>query len=271
MTGFGGKAAKVALLGKVSVELRSTNHKFLEIVTHLPEGFLSLEERIKREIEGRLRRGRITCVVNIAGLEGSGVLINKPLLKNYLTALHGVKRQFGIRDELSINTLVHLPGVLSLAEGKSAKADIWPALRPILAEALGSLCKMRQKEGRSTAVFLKKKTEGLSLALKTVRAKFRKVIQRRLAKINIDEERAAFLKDADITEEMERLAFHIRNFQNKLTKNGAVGKELDFIAQEMQREANTMAAKSIDPAVSAKVVQIKSAIEKIREQVQNIE
>ena len=96
-------------------------------------------------------------------------------------------------------------------------------------------------------------------------------MKEKLTKIKTDEERAAFLKDKDITEEMERLVFHIRNFKTKLAQTGAIGKELDFIAQEMQREANTMAAKCCDVFISARVVQIKSQIEKIREQVQNIE
>ena len=116
MTGFGSKEAHIEPFGKVSIELRCTNHKFLEIVFHLPEGFLSLEDRIKKEIEAKLKRGRVTCAINISGSKGSKVSINKGLLKNYILSLKSIKNEFGIKDELSINTLIHLPGILSLEE-----------------------------------------------------------------------------------------------------------------------------------------------------------
>jgi len=130
---------------------------------------------------------------------------------------------------------------------------------------------MRQKEGRATYVYLKNRLEALKADLGIINSRFKKIVPHKLAKIASDEERASFLKVADISEELERLAFHIKNFWHKLSQLGPLGKELDFIAQEMQREANTVGAKSFDKIVSAKVVQLKSQIEKIREQVQNIE
>ena len=120
-------------------------------------------------------------------------------------------------------------------------------------------------------VFLKSRAEILKKDLDMVKARFKKAVKDKLARINNDEERIGFIKEADITEEIERLAFHIGNFKSKLSKYGPIGKELDFVAQEMQREANTMGAKSCDAAISSTVVQIKSQIEKIREQAQNIE
>jgi uncharacterized protein (TIGR00255 family) len=271
MTGFGAKVAEVAGYGKISVELRSTNHKFLETVLHLPEGFLSLEERMKKEIEARIKRGRVTCALNISGPAANKAFVNKPLLKNYLDLLKNIRKQYGIEDEVSINTLIHLPGVLALDEQRLPAAGIWPRLKTLLNCALDAMEKARSKEGRRLCVFLKNRAEALKANLNTVKTKFRRQIKGRLVQFKTDDERAAFLKDADITEEIERLSFHIANFKSKLAKSGPVGKELDFIAQEMQREANTMAAKSISAAVSAKAVQMKSSIEKIREQVQNIE
>ncbi|MBU1091004.1 MAG: DUF1732 domain-containing protein, partial [Candidatus Omnitrophica bacterium] len=129
----------------------------------------------------------------------------------------------------------------------------------------------RQKEGRAIGGYLRKRVEIQNQSLEAIKARFKKVIKEKLKLINLDEERASFLKDADITEEIERLGFHIKNFKNKLAKSGPIGKELDFIAQEMQREANTLGAKSIDTKISARAILIKSQIEKIREQVQNIE
>ncbi len=271
MTGFSAKELKLPGLGKISAELRSTNHKFLETVLHLPEGFLSLEENIKKIIEARIKRGRINCVVNIVGERPAEVFLNRQLLKNYIVELARVKRQFKIKNEITLDTLVHLPGVLSLAENPVSRKAIWPRLKELLSLAVGELLSARQKEGAALYGFLKNRAQGLESDLNKVKARFKKVIVERMGKIKSDEERVAFLKDTDIAEEVERLSFHIRNFLSKIRQNGPVGKELDFIAQEMQREANTMAAKSCDGRVSSKVVQIKSQIEKIREQLQNVE
>ena len=271
MTGFGSKEADASPLGKISVELRSSNHKFLEIVFHLPEEFLYLEDKIKKTIEGKIKRGRLTCVVTVMGNKASSVFINKELLENYLAKIRGIRSQFRIKDDISINTLIHLPGVLSLGAFRIEKANLWPKVKAVVDKALEDLVRMRQKEGRATYVYLKNRGEALAQDLGLIKSRFKKAIREKLEEIKTNEERSAFLKDTDISEEIERLSFHIRNFKTKLSKNGSVGKELDFIAQEMQREANTLAAKTFLASISARVVQMKSQIEKIREQVQNIE
>lgn len=271
MTGFGSKETQIASVGKISVELRSTNHKFLEIVFHLPEGFLSLEDKIKKIIEAKIKRGRVICAINMSGGESSGIQINKSLLKKYLSSLKNIKRELNIIDEVSFNTLIHLPGILSAGKNKIASAGIWKQLKILINKALEDLVKTRQKEGMSLCRHFKKRAEVLKKNLESIKLRFKKAIKDKLGKLSSDEEKAAFLKDTDISEEIERLAFHIQNFKNRLSKSGPIGKELDFIAQEMQREANTMAAKSFDVGVSAIVVQVKGQIEKIREQAQNIE
>lgn len=271
MTGFGGKEKDIPPVGKLCVELRSSNHKFLDIVFHLPEGFLSLEDRIKKEIESRLKRGRVTCAINIVGKEAQKVFINQGQLKNYISAMKNIKSRFGIANGISLDTLVHLPGVLSLAENKISKERIWPELKFIINQALENLSRARLKEGRALYFYLKRRAQSLDGGLNIIKARFSSVVKKKMIGLKTDEERSCFLKNSDISEEIERLTFHIRNFKNKLTKGGAVGKELDFIAQEMQREANTIAAKSCDAFISGRVVGMKSQIEKIREQVQNIE
>jgi uncharacterized protein (TIGR00255 family) len=271
MTGFGSREKEVAPFGKISVELRSTNHKFLETVFHLPDGFLSLEDKIKAGVEARLKRGRVTCAVNISGGKAAHVYVNKPLLKNYLKTFKGMQKEFHIKDDISVNTLIHLPGVLSLEENNIPKASIWPHLKSLLGRALDDLVKTRKNEGQALHKYLKKRAEALSINLQAVKLRFKEAIKAKLSILITDEERSSFLKESDINEELERLTFHIGNFKSKLIQSGPVGKELDFIAQEMQREANTLAAKSFDVGVSGKVVEMKSQIEKIREQVQNIE
>lgn len=271
MTGFGSAEKEITPFGKVSAELRSTNHKFLDTVFHLPNGFLALEDKLKKEIEARLKRGRVTCVINIIPGQSGGVFINKPLLKNYLGTIKNIRDEFGLKDEVQLDTLIHLPGILSLAESKVPKERIWPGLKILVSQALEDLVKMREKEGRALGGYLKNYTRAISHNLKAIRAIFKKVIKDKIKPLKTDEERLSFLKEADIAEEAERLGFHIRNFQNKLAKNSPIGKELDFICQEMQREANTIGAKSVSASISTRVVQIKSLIEKLREQVQNIE
>ncbi len=271
MTGFGGKSGEIPPFGKISVELRSSNHKFLETVLHLPEGFLLLEDRIKKEIEARVKRGRITCVINITASSAPAVYINEKLLKNYLLVLKKIKQQFRVEGEASLDTLIHLPGVLSLAESEVPKERIWPALKSLLSEVVDNFVRTRQKEGLALQKYLKGRVKIIKSDVSLLQDRFKQVLQRETAKLKTSEEKSSFLKDADISEEISRIAFHLKNFEHKLSKGGPVGKELDFIAQEMQREANTIGAKSCDSLLSARVVQIKSQIEKIREQVQNVE
>ena len=271
MTGYGSFETIVPSLGKVSVELRSTNHKFLETVLHLPEGFLGVEERVKKAIESKVKRGRVTCSLNVSARREGNVFINKALLKKYIAEINGLKDEFKIASDLDMNTLIHLPGVLALEEEKVSPENIWPGLKAAVNAAIENLAKTRLKEGRALQGYLKKQAEELRLELAAIISKLRSALKAKLKGFATDEERANFIKDTDTTEEIDRLGFHIRNFKNKLVKGGALGKELDFIAQEMQREANTMAAKTFDVSVSAQVLKMKSLIEKIREQAQNVE
>jgi len=271
MTGFGSSEIEILGYGKISVELRSTNHKFLEIILHLPDGSLSLEERIKKIIELKIKRGRVTCGVNVSGKQAGDASINKELLKKYIDKINSVKKEFKLKDNLELNTLINLPGVLTLGEKRVSPESLWPKLKVALNVAVNNLTQARLKEGSALLGYLKKQAEELKERLSGIKEILKKSLKVRLKGFATDEERSVFLKDTDTTEEIDRLGFHINNFKSKIIASGSVGKELDFIAQEMQREANTLAAKTFDVAVSAQVLKIKSLIEKIREQVQNIE
>lgn len=271
MTGFGSRIGGVACLGKVCVEIKSSNHRYLETVLHLPEGFLSLEEPLRKEIEAKIKRGRIVLAINVMAGQSKRVFFNEKLLKDYLLWLNRLKKQFRIQDNLSLATLINLPGVLSLAEIDTAKAKVWLGLKRLVNQAISDLVRARQKEGAVLVAFLKTANHALKKDLEMISARFKKVIAKKASQIKIEEERLAFLKDSDITEEIKRLAFHARNFNFKLDQSSPLGKELDFITQEMQREANTIGAKSCDVWISGRVVQLKSRIEKMREQIQNIE
>lgn len=271
MTGFGGSQKNIAGLGKANVEIRSANHKYLEVILHLPEGFLALEDRVRQAIESRIKRGRLICVVTLANGKSSSVFINKNLVKGYINSAASLKRQLRVKDDLGLSDILRLPGVLSLVERRLPAERVWPQLKPLLNAALDNLVAARQKEGRALYVYLKKRAQILKANAEQVRLRYAKAIKKRLSKIQDNEERSSFLKGTDISEELQRLIFHVGNFKTKITKSAAVGKELDFIAQEMQREANTISAKSFDVSVSKRVIQIKSQIEKIREQTQNVE
>ena len=156
MTGFGSSEAEVSSIGRINVELRCTNHKFSESVFHLPEGLLSLEDKLKKEIEGKIKRGRIYCAINIKGQLAQGIFVNRKLLKNYLHELNSLKREFKINDGLNLDLLIRLPGILSLKEDKPIGAHIWEKLKPIFLQALTSLLIARQKEGRALVALLKK-------------------------------------------------------------------------------------------------------------------
>jgi len=271
MTGFGSYEVEVSSIGRISVELRCTNHKFSETVFHLPEGLLSLEDKLKKEIEGKIKRGRIYCAINIKGQLAQGIFVNRKLLKNYLHEFNSVKKEFKINDDLTLDSLIRLPGILSLKENKPIGVHIWERLKPVFLQALMSLLMARQKEGKVLAGLLNKRSALLKKDLVFIKRRFVVAVKNKLKKIQAEDERLAFLKSADVAEETDRLYFHINNLQHKIAQGGAVGKELDFITQEMQREANTLAAKSFDLIISGRAVEMKSQIEKIREQVQNIE
>lgn len=271
MTGFGSREAEIEPFGKISVELRTSNHKFMETVFHLPPGLLSFEDKIRKAIEAKIKRGRLTCVINLISAKSSRAFINKQLIQRYIGLFKEIEKEFGIDAKVDMASLINLPGVLALEEKILSKAGLWPNLKRLVNAALEDLVNMRQKEGTALAGYLKNRTDMLQATLKAIKLRFKEAIKEKLAKLGTEEERSSFLKSADITEEIERLVFHFRNFKSRLAKIGPIGKELDFIAQEMQREANTLAAKSFDVKVSADTVQMKSLIEKLREQVQNVE
>ncbi len=271
MTGFGSHEIEIESIGRISVELKCTNHKFLETVFNLPDGLISLEDKLKKEIETKIKRGRIYCAVNIKDQVIHGIFVNRKLLKNYLHELNSLKKEFKIKDGLNLDSLIRLPGILALKENKPIGSHIWDKLKPVFLQALMSLLIARKKEGAALARLLENRSALLKKDVDFVKKRFTAAIKNRIKKIQTQEERLAFLKGADIAEEIDRLRFHIKNFQQKIVGAGSVGKELDFITQEMQREANTLAAKSFDLIISGRAVEMKSQIEKIREQVQNIE
>ncbi|MDD5409610.1 MAG: hypothetical protein PHC71_05935, partial [Candidatus Omnitrophica bacterium] len=183
MTGFGSHEEEVESIGRLSVELRCTNHKFTESVFHLPEGFISLEDKLKREIESRIRRGRVYCAINVKGQMAQGIFVNRKLLKSYLHEFNSLKKEFKINDGLSLDSLIRLPGVLSLKENKPAGAHIWDRLKFVFLQALENLLKARQKEGQALGRLLKNRGELLKKDLGFIKRRFIVASKSRINKI----------------------------------------------------------------------------------------
>jgi uncharacterized protein (TIGR00255 family) len=270
MTGFGTATANVKPWGRMTMEVRSINHRFLDIVFHLPGGLACVEDDLKREIEKRLVRGRVTCAVNLNGGVTQKVSVNKPLLRQYYLELKKAMDELRMRDEISINTLMHLPGVWSVEDIKARKESL-PGIKALLKKTLDELTRGRVREGGQIYSDLMARCRMIQETLVQIQVRYKKVIEQKASELESPDEQNGFLKSSDITEELVRLTFHLKSAIAKLNGSQPVGKELDFVAQEMQREINTVGAKSVDAAVSGKVVQIKSEIEKIREQLQNVE
>jgi len=270
MTGFGAAKGFISPWGRVNLEIRSINHRFLDIVLHLPEGFLHLEQKLKDEIAKRIKRGHIICRLEINPLQLKKPVLNKHLIKEYYFSLKQISRQLNLKQDININTLAGLPGIWTIQSQLSLSLS-WSKIKPLVKEALDILIQRRQQEGRALYQDLGARVQRLGEALKIIKRRFKKVIKQRIRSYNTEEEKNNFLRSSDINEEVVRLSFHLKNFTRCLKNKKAVGKELDFILQEMQREANTIGAKSIDAIISNRVIGMRSEIEKMREQVQNVE
>ncbi len=271
MTGFGGVKGCIVPWGRVNVEIRSVNHRFLDIVLHLPEGLLHLEQKFKDEITKRIKRGHVVCRLEINHFQVKRPVLNKPLIKEYYLSLKQISRQLNLRQEINIDTLVGLPGVWSVQSPRSTLSIGWLKVKPLLKKALDRVIQRREQEGRALCKDLNARIRNFEQMLRIIKARFNKAVKQELKAYKPKEEQNSLLKNSDINEEIVRMDFHAQSLTRRLKNKKAVGKELDFILQEMQREANTTGAKSIDALISSKIVGMKSEIEKMREQVQNVE
>ncbi len=277
MTGFGRAQCQYKQL-QLNLQIRSVNHRFCEVVFHIPENFICLEGRIKKYIQKYVKRGRVTVNLSIHGNLDAKVIIDQELARRYFRSLRNLKKTLNLSGEISLAQLSNFPGVLGLREVGLSDKMVWPAVEKLLRSACSDLRAMRLKEGRAVSKDMLSRASKIHKKLLFVKRRTPVVIaakRRRIKEIagNI-EEISGIIKACDISEEVMRLGFHLKNFAAKVYSNrhhNPIGKELDFIAQEMQREANTMGAKCQDALLGAAVIEIKSQVEKIREQVQNVE
>lgn len=288
MTGFGRGKSKEGLL-ELTVDIKTLNHRYLDVYIRLPRQFMYLEEKIREKISNILIRGKIEVFINIEDFSDqiNEVQIDENLASLYYDALRRIKDKFSLRDDISVSLLSRFPDVLKLKKSDKIEDVLWKSLEPILDEALESLLIMREKEGLALKDSMIEKIGNIETKSKeiikladNITHEYKEKLVSRLGDLldneTIDQNRVAteiaiFADRCCIDEEIVRMESHVNQFKEILTEGVGIGKKLDFLIQEMIREVNTMGSKSSDVTITKTVVEIKSEIEKIREQVQNIE
>jgi uncharacterized protein (TIGR00255 family) len=290
MTGYG-KAEAVLAGRKFTMEMKSVNHRFLEISLRLPGMLLPLEGEIKKRIGEKFSRGRIEATLRVDGdgnAENEGrFTLNLPLVRNYHALLHQLKEELHLGDEITLAVMAGFRDAFVPAETVQDPATLWEGLSKILADAIRTLTEMREKEGESLKRDLTTRLDRIGGFLEGIAGRAPQVVldyQKRLTDrvreltggMVIDEARllqevAIMAEKSDITEEVVRFRSHIGQFTDLLAGADAAGRKIDFLIQEMGREINTIGSKSGNAEISRNVIEIKSELAKLREQVQNIE
>lgn len=288
MTGFG-RAEQIIDGRDIIVEIRSVNHRYYEFSARVPRAYGYIEEKLKSFLNGRISRGKVEVSVSIAAVEAADTLIeiNKAVAKGYVDALRSVGGELGLADDLTLSQLVRLPDIFTVRKTADDEEQIWNSVKTVADEAVSKFISMREAEGlkmkedvleRADIIErLVDEVERLSpISAENYRSKLYSRLCEVLADKNIDEQRivteaAIFADKTAVAEETVRLKSHIRQLRDMLSLDEPVGRKLDFLIQEFNREANTIGSKAQDIAVTKIVVDLKSEIEKIREQIQNIE
>jgi len=288
MTGFGrGEASENGY--QFSVELKSVNHRFLEIIVRLPRNFASFEERIRKTLQERFQRGRIEVYVNVVETEGRKrlVKVDKDLALSYDKTLKDLALALHTAHETDIYRLVTLPDVLSVVEPEIDLDTLWRACAESLLKAADGFGQMRCSEGEKLTIDLLQRLDLIAEYLQTITERAPSVvtdyherlqerIQILLGEVELDATRLSnevvyFADRASITEELVRFDSHLTQSREALRSPEPVGRKLDFLVQEMNREINTIGSKANDLRIGQQVVNVKSELEKIREQIQNLE
>ncbi len=269
MTGFGNTQLLAGEV-KATVEVRSLNHRYFDVNFSLPSGFGSLENKIRQLVQRKIERGRVTLSIRILQKPQESVVLNQDTVRSYLKSAKQLRRGFGLKNNLSLSDILRLPGVFEVQEKALNVEALWPILKKSIDRALKGLVAMRKSEGRSLSIDIFDKLKRMMTQVKKIRGRAKKMLQEHRKKMTA-EEFSSLQKSSDVNEEISRLMHYIDQVKQLLKSNVAVGKKIDFVAQEMQRETNTIGAKLQDKVVSNAVIALKSKIEKIREQAQNIE
>ncbi len=288
MTGYG-RGEAIGETRSWTAEVRSVNHRYCDIKVKLPRKYLGLEDRIKKEVIKSYGRGHVDVMIN-PGTETAGTValqVNMDLAKEYLHCLGQIKSEFCLPDEPTLAMIKEYKEVIIAQEEEEDLDAIWPLVQKALKQALDNSLKMRQKEGAAMKKDLTKRLKTFTSTLKKIEksipqlvAQKKEKLEERLATllegvdldpIRLTQEVAVMTDKADVTEELVRLKSHIDQFSQFLKSKEQVGRRLDFLLQEFIREINTMASKINDATIAHQTVDLKNEVEKLREQVQNLE
>ena len=288
MTGYG-RSQKILNGRDILVEIRSVNHRYYEYSSRIPRSYSYIDEKLKALLKSGISRGKVEASVTINNIEGRDIVIgiNKSAAEGYIAALRSVSDELGLKDDLKLSNLIKLPDIFTVQKAPDNEEQLWEDVSLVASEALESFISMRCSEGeRLKADVLKKaanieksicEVERLSpVTVENYRNKLRSKLEEILESRDIDEQRilteaAVFAEKIAVDEETVRLRSHIAQLRTMLDSGEAVGRKLDFLVQEMNREVNTIGSKAQDLNVARVVVDMKAEIEKIREQIQNIE
>lgn len=288
MTGFG-RAQETVDGMTVTVELKSVNHRYFEFTAKVPRTYGFLEEKLKSFLNARVSRGKMECYVSIENLEESDmeVVVNPSLAKGYVDALRTLSETFGLKEDYSAISIAKFPDVLTLRKAPADEEKIWNAVQKVTELAVERFVTMRETEGEKLCADILSKADTIlehvafveSRSPQTVREYHEKLRQRMeelLENTQVDEQRllteaAIFADKVAVDEETVRLRSHISQLREFLNADEPIGRKLDFLVQEMNRESNTIGSKAQDVEIAKRVIAIKAEVEKIREQVQNIE
>ena len=288
MTGYG-RGIKVTPAYSLTIDIKSINHRYLELYFKIPKAYSFLEDKLRRDLATKVSRGKIEVTVTIEKLLSEEVLVklNRPLLTSYFKAIDELIDEFNIQGKPDLTTILNLPDVMQTVQPTEDQEQLEVLAGEVLNEAIDNLLKMRHTEGRQLVVDLQERLAILNeyrrqLAelspemVSDYRIRLSKRIQELTEGIEVDPNRLAtevaiFADKSDINEELVRIESHLRQFQKTLDLNEPIGRKLDFMVQELNREINTIGSKANDLKISQIVIEFKSELEKIREQIQNIE
>lgn len=288
MTGYG-RAQKILNGRDILIEIRSVNHRYYEYTSRIPRAYGYIDEKLKALLKTVISRGKVEVSVNINNIEGRDTVIaaNNGIAEGYVAALREIGCELGLDDDITLSNLIKLPDIFNVQKTADDEDQIWEDVYHTALEALERFVKMREVEGERLKADVIEKADSIindvaiveELSPKTVE-NYRNRLSQKLTEIlegrDIDEQRilteaAVFAEKIAVDEETVRLRSHISQLKGMLDAEESVGRKLDFIVQEMNREVNTIGSKAQDLDITKLVVDMKAEIEKIREQIQNIE
>jgi len=271
------------------VEIRSGNYRYREIVLRLPQSLQPFEEKVRSVVSSMVKRGRIEISIQIKdnGDKGLKLELNRPLVKAYINIFNELNEELGCKQSIDLSFFSQLKDVIITKQDSTDLETVWPNLEAVINKALLSMESMRINEGRALEKDFLKRLDRITRYIDEIRSRtkvivesYRDKLMQRINKliepIEINEDRiiqeVALMADrSDITEELIRVESHLEQFRNFINQDDVIGRRLDFLLQEINREVNTMGSKAADSLVSQLAVEIKAELEKLREQIQNVE